>query len=177
MDFELQPVTDVGRRFVALCHNHEQAFSARAVRYDREGSFPEENYVELTRSGVMAATVPVELGGTGVSSMRDFIAGMNRLGRADGSTSIAANMHLFMVWQSARNWRTARIAGDSIGESSSAAFLREVAAGRLISAVLTTENGTGLLNPLTQAVRDGDGWRLNGQKSFATGCSAAPVHI
>jgi alkylation response protein AidB-like acyl-CoA dehydrogenase len=175
MDFELLPLTDAGDRFVTLCQSHEQAFFTRASHHDGEASFLGESIAELVRSGVMAATVPAELGGTGVASMRDFIAGMNRMGRGDGSTAIAANMHLFLVWQTARSWRAAKIAGDNVRENSLATVLKDVAAGHLIMAVLTTENGTGLVNPMTEAVRDGSGWRLNGQKSFATGCTAANV--
>jgi alkylation response protein AidB-like acyl-CoA dehydrogenase len=97
------------------------------------------------------------------------------LGRGDGSTAIAANMHLFLTWQTARSWRAAKAAGDHVQQNSLATVLQDVAAGRLIMAVLTTENGTGVVSPLTEAVRDGGGWRMNGQKSFATGCTAATV--
>jgi alkylation response protein AidB-like acyl-CoA dehydrogenase len=87
MDFALQAVSDAGRAFVSLCEGHEADFASRAARHDREGSFPAENIADLVRSGVTAATVPAELGGLGVASLRDHAAGMSRLGRGDGSTA------------------------------------------------------------------------------------------
>src|SRR5689334_3539282 len=57
MDFELRPVSAAGRIFVDLCESHEDVFSSRAAVHDREGKFPTENFAELARSGVMAATV------------------------------------------------------------------------------------------------------------------------
>ncbi len=94
MDFELCPVSDAGRIFVDLCEAHQGVFSSRAAVHDRDGSFPTENFADLARSGIMAATVPAELGGLGVSDLRDQVVGINRLARGDGSTAIAANMHI-----------------------------------------------------------------------------------
>ena len=94
MDFELCPVSDAGRVFVDLCESHRDVFSSRAAVHDRDGSFPTENFADLARSGIMAATVPAELGGLGVSDLRDQVVGINRLARGDGSTAIAANMHI-----------------------------------------------------------------------------------
>src|SRR3954447_18398331 len=117
MDFELQPRTEAGREFVARCEAHEQDFAARADRHDREGSFPLENFADLARSGVMAGTVPKELGGLGVTTLSDQVAGINRLARGDGSTAIAANMHVNHVRGLARAWYGARMTGDTVREA------------------------------------------------------------
>ena len=85
MDFELRPVSDAGRIFVDLCESHQEVFSSRAAVHDRDGNFPTENFADLARSGVMVATVPAELGGLGVSDLRDQVVGINRLARGDGS--------------------------------------------------------------------------------------------
>ena len=77
-----------------------------------------------------------ELGGLGVVSMRDYCPGMNWLGRGDGSTTIATNMHLWRVWMAARAWRAARITGDKAQEETLSAFLREVALGHVVIAIL-----------------------------------------
>ena len=114
MDFPLQPVSKAGRSFVALCDAHEQAFFSRANENDPGGVFPRENIEDAVKSGVVAATVPEGLGGIGVISLRDHAAGMTRLGRGDGSTAIALNMHLFRVWGIARVWRAARITGADV---------------------------------------------------------------
>ena len=93
MNLELTPLTDAGRRFTALAEEHARDFATRAERHDREGSFPVENIEALRRSGAGGATVPAELGGLGVDSVHDYVAGVNRLGRGDGSTATAAHMH------------------------------------------------------------------------------------
>ena len=173
MDFALQPVSDAGRDVVSRCEGHEADFFARAARQDQEGRFPEENTADLIKSGIMAATVPAAFGGSGIVSLRDHAAGMNRLGRGDGSTAIATNMHLWAVWMTARAWRAAKITGDVRREQILAGALQEVAAGRRIVAVLATENGSFVLNPLTEATRGEDGWHLTGRKAFATGSPVA----
>jgi alkylation response protein AidB-like acyl-CoA dehydrogenase len=175
MDFELQAVSDAGRAFVSLCERHESEFSSRATRHDREGSFSAENVADLVRSGVTAATVPAKLGGLGVVLMRDYSAGMSRLGRGDGSTAIFMNMHLWRVWTAARAWRAARLAGDNAQQDALAPFLRQVAAEGKTIAVLSSESGGGILTPMAEAIRDGDGWRLSGRKAFATGCPVADL--
>ena len=40
-------------------------FAARADRYDREASFPFENYDDLRREGLLGLTVPERYGGLG----------------------------------------------------------------------------------------------------------------
>ena len=64
MDFELKPLTASGRHLVALAERHAADFATRADQHDREGSFPSENIEAMQRSGMMAACVPAELGGS-----------------------------------------------------------------------------------------------------------------
>ena len=175
MDSELQPVSDAGRAFVALCEQHQPDFAARAGQHDSEASFPHENFAAMVASGVMAATVPQELGGLGVVALRDHIAGLNRLARGDGSTALAANMHIGHVRTLARAWRGATTTGDTLRAATLETWLREVAAGRMILAAVGSESGSPLQRPTAEAIRDGDGWRLTGRKSFATGAPVATL--
>src|SRR5262245_14056265 len=108
MNFELTPLTEPGARLVELAEQHGADFATRADQHDRECSFPFQNIEARRKSGVMAACVPEELGGLGVESIHDYVLGINRLGRGDGSTAIGANMHIFRAWRMAWYWRAAK---------------------------------------------------------------------
>ena len=111
MDFQLMPVTSPGVRLIRLAEQHARDFATRAEQHDSDGTFPFENVEALRKSGVMAACVPEELGGLGVDSIHDYVLAINRLGRGDGSTAIAANMHIFRPWWMTRYWRAAKEGG------------------------------------------------------------------
>ncbi|MGH9024739.1 MAG: acyl-CoA dehydrogenase family protein [Acidimicrobiia bacterium] len=164
MGFQLEAETPAGREFVALCQAHAPDFEARAAAHDRDGTFPFENVDDMKASGVIRATVPEEFGGLGVTSLRDMAIGLNRIGRADGSTAIALNMHLSTCWTAARLLRGEREQAQETGLRDFVALL----GGGLVVTVNLTEPGTDTLHPLTEVTRTEGGWLLNGRKSFGT---------
>jgi alkylation response protein AidB-like acyl-CoA dehydrogenase len=175
MDFELTPLTAPGERFVALAAQHAADFAPSAAQHDQDGSFPFEHIEAMRRSGVLAACVPQEFGGLGVESLHDYVLGINRLGRGDGSTAIAANMHIFQPWRWTRLWRAATAAGQELRAAQLARLLRQVGAGQVVICAVFSEPGTDLLHPLVEATRTADGWRLNGRKIFGTMSPAAQL--
>jgi len=175
MDFQLAPVTKPGARFAELAEQHAADFATRSEEHDREGSFPFENIDALRRSGVMAACVPEELGGLGVESIHDYVVGINRLGRGDGSTAIAANMHIFRPWWMAWHWRAARTNGKGEALARVEATLQKIGAGQLVICALISEAGTDILHPLVEAARTDGGWLLSGRKIFGTMSPAADL--
>ena len=168
MDFELKPVTEPGRRMVELAEEHAADFATRAEQHDRENSFPFENIEAMQKSGLMAATVPEEFGGLGVESVHDIALAIGRLGRGDGSTAIATNMHIFGAWLVTRVWKRAKAQNNTQAAGANEGLLRQIGAGKMVTCILATEPGTDLRHPLTEATRDGDGWLLNGHKIFGT---------
>jgi alkylation response protein AidB-like acyl-CoA dehydrogenase len=175
MDFALQPLTESGKRFVALAEQHAADFTTRTAAHDRDGSFPVENIAAMQQSGVMAACVPEELGGLGVRSLHDYTLGMSRLGRGDGSTAIAANMHIFRPWRMTRLWEAAKAAGDLAHAAGLERRLRRIGSGQLLMCACVSEAGTDILHPQLQATKTDGGWLLNGQKIFATMSPAAQL--
>lgn len=175
MDFALHPLTDPGKRLVALAERHAADFASRAAHHDRDGSFPFENIEALQGSGVMAACVPEEFGGLGVTSLHDYVLGINRLGRGDGSTAIAANMHIFRPWLLTRLWRAATAAGHAPRAKQLARVLRQTGAGQLLTCVCFSEPGADFAHPRVEATKTGGGWLLNGQKIFGTMSPAAQL--
>ena len=175
MNFELRPGTAAGERLVALAEAHAMDFATRAAQHDREGSFPFENIAAMQRSGVMAACVPEALGGLGVESIHDYIIAINRLGRGDGSTALAANMHNFRTWFITRTWQGARATGDTVQADRTAQLLRQIGTGQVVICAVASEPGTDLLHPFVEATYTDGGWLLNGQKSFCTLAPAATL--
>ncbi|MGZ7023085.1 MAG: acyl-CoA dehydrogenase family protein, partial [Ilumatobacteraceae bacterium] len=70
----------------------------RAVRYDREASFPFENFADFRRRGLLAMCVPVRYGGLG-ASYADYVRVSEEIGRYCGATALTFNMHnATMLW-------------------------------------------------------------------------------
>ncbi len=173
MNFQLQPVTEPGLRFVELAERHAVDFAARADEYDRKGVFPFENIEDLKRSGALAATVPAEYGGLGVGSVHDLALGINRLGRGDGSTAIGVTMHLFRPWRMTRWLKAAREAGDAARIKPLEDDLKLLGGGNKVIAALLSEAGTDLASPLVEAKKTDGGWLISGEKIFGTMSEAA----
>jgi alkylation response protein AidB-like acyl-CoA dehydrogenase len=174
VDFGLQPHTDAGRRFVALAEGHIAELATVADENDRNRTFPFESFELLHESGLLKACVPAELGGLGVASVQDFVAGINRIGRGDGSTALAVNMHVSQVWLLAWHWSSLRESGlphvQALG-----GYLQQIGEQRLFMSSAVAEVGTDILHPRTTAVQEGAGWVLSGHKMFGTGSPVARV--
>jgi alkylation response protein AidB-like acyl-CoA dehydrogenase len=155
------------RELVELAGSLGDKFAARASEHDRDNTFPFENYEDMKVSGYLNITVPEELGGGG-ASLLDMLLAQERLAMGDGSTALAVNMHVSPVGQWASIWRRT-------GDERLEALLRGVAAGEVIWASLTSEPGVPnqMMDSNTIAVREGDGFRLNGHKMFCTNSSVA----
>jgi L-evernosamine nitrososynthase len=164
----IQPNTEPGRRFYAAADSHVAAFRERYAKHDRDATMPVQNFDDLKASGMVAAFVPEELGGFGLASILDWIAGMSRLGSGDGSTAIALNMHLSVSRGIAGAWEAARRGGNDAAADALERRLRAIAAGDLIICATATERGTDNLRPRTTATPVDGGWRVSGTKVFVT---------
>lgn len=155
--------TDRRAELVALAGELAGRFAGRAAAHDRDNTFPFENFRELHDSGYLALTVPREYGGGGIDSL-ELAAVQERLAQGDGSTALAAGMHLLMVGRLAatRPWP----------EPLFAEVCRDIVAhGALINSVhsepdLGSPSRGGL--PSTTATRTADGWKIDGRKRWAS---------
>ncbi len=155
------------REIIDLAGSLADKFATRAEAHDRENSFPFENYDDMRRTGYLNVTVPKELGGMG-ASLLDLVLAQERLAMGDGSTALAVNMHVSPVGQWAGVWRRTK---DPHLEQ----LLREIAAGKVIWASLTSERGVQnmMMDSNTIAERVDGGFRLNGAKIFCTNTEVA----
>lgn len=165
----MQARTEAGRRYVALMEEHAADFATRAAEHDREGSFPLENFAAMHASKAMVAMVPEEFGGLGVESVYDMVTGVSRLGRGDGSTAIAANMHISAGLIVRMDRDAARRRGDTATVVALEGLLGEMGRGELTFSLLGTESGTDQLHPQVTATKTEGGYLINGRKIFATG--------
>ena len=143
------------------------------ARHDREGSYPFGALDAVRESGYLVAAVPSELGGLGVTSVRDLVVAAGRLARGDASVAIGVNMHTDFVLNVARGLRSARAAGDDARAGAFESILRPLVDEGAVVAAAVSEPGQELTRPATTATRTPGGWRINGRKIFCTMSPAA----
>ena len=80
------------RDLIATAESLGPAFAERAARYDREASFPFENYDDLRASGLLGLCVPEGFGGRG-ADFKTYSLVSATIGKYCGATALTFNMH------------------------------------------------------------------------------------
>ena len=87
-------LTTQQRELIALAATlGRDKFAPRAARWDREASFPFENYADLRAAGLLGICVPKAQGGMG-ADFATYVMVAAELGRHCGSTALSYNMHV-----------------------------------------------------------------------------------
>jgi alkylation response protein AidB-like acyl-CoA dehydrogenase len=86
------PLTERQRGLVALVESLGPRFAERAPRYDREASFPHENYADLKEAQLLGLCVPERFGGLG-ADLPTYALVSATLGKYCGATALTFNMH------------------------------------------------------------------------------------
>ena len=89
---ENYPLTEQQRELIATAESLGPAFAERAARYDREASFPFENYDDLRSSGLLGLCVPERFGGRG-ADFKTYSLVSATIGKYCGATALTFNMH------------------------------------------------------------------------------------
>ncbi len=164
MTFTLEPETEPGKKFVDTAAELIPDLRSNANAADSTSTMAAASIEALQQSGIAAAFVPEELGGWGLSSIRDWMLGIAALARGDASIAIGINMHLAV----SRGMSTAfQQSGGNI-ESRSAAPLKAIANQQMLICATATERGSDNLHPLTEATDTDGEWFINGTKLFVT---------
>ena len=174
MTYQMTANTSAGARFATAAEGLIGQLRGRAEQADREGTVCVENFDDLVDSGVAAAFVPEQLGGFGLESVHDWLLGIATLGRGDGSTAIAINMHLGVCRGMAKAYQAAIAQGRA--SDALQAPLTAIAEGKMLICATATERGTDNLHPQTEATSTEDGWRIDGTKMFVT-MSPVATHL
>ena len=132
----------------------------RAQTWDKEERFPKEMVPKLAAMGLLGIRIPEEYGGSGLDTTAYAIC-VEELARVDGSMALTIASH--------NGLGTGHVL--SFGsEEQKRRYLPKAAAGEWLAAWALTEPGSGSDSAAlrTTARRDGDGWILDGTKTFIT---------
>lgn len=137
----------------------------RATVHDQENTFPTDDLADLREAGYLAAFVPKEYGGAGLTLV-EIAAEQTRLAKAAPGTALGINMHHIIVGLGRHLVRNGNDRGELI--------LRDAAAGELFGfGISEPGNDLVLFGSITKATPDGEGgYSFEGTKVFT---SLAPV--
>ena len=83
-------------QIIELCRELGQNFVSRAAKYDKEGSFPVENFQEIKDAGLLGIMIPKKYGGMGADFLT-YTRALEQLSKGDASTGLTFNMHNIAV--------------------------------------------------------------------------------
>jgi acyl-CoA dehydrogenase len=144
----------------AACSTTWRECVPQSNRYGREaGIVDREAWEKAGAAGLLCAAVPEEYGGAGGTFAHEHII-MYQLGLA-GLDSFGIALHNAIVAPYILHYGT---------EEQKRRWLPKLASGEMIGAIAMTEPGAGsdLQGVRTSAARDGNQYRVNGQKTFIT---------
>lgn len=146
------------------------AIHARAAEVDAANTFPDADLADLRAAGYLAAFVPTEFGGAGLT-VEEVCAEQTRLAKASPATALGINMHQIIVGVGRH---LAAHATEPASRTAGETILREAAAGEVFGfAISEPGNDLVLFGSITEARPDGaGGYTFHGQKVFT---SLAPV--
>jgi alkylation response protein AidB-like acyl-CoA dehydrogenase len=161
---------------VQRVRNLGPAFTERAVRYDKDATFPFENFADLAEAGLLALCVPTNAGGLG-ASFADYARVSAEVGRYCGATALTFNMHnATMLW--------AGEVSDLLDFTAEDRALHHARRAELFRGVV--EDGTIHSQPFSEGISAGatsgvhtkaepveGGFRVTGRKIFASLSGAA----
>jgi alkylation response protein AidB-like acyl-CoA dehydrogenase len=174
-------LTQQQRDLLALASSlGREKFAGRAARWDREASFPYENYADLREAGLLGICVPKSHGGLG-ADFTTYVMVAAELGRHCGSTALSFNMHVCStLWAGAiadalDMTATQRADHERIRTLH---FARIVGEGRIYSQPFS-EGGAAAAGKApwgTRAIKIDGGYRVVGKKIFASLSGAADCY-
>jgi alkylation response protein AidB-like acyl-CoA dehydrogenase len=158
MDFELSEHHRHLRQSVREFARAEIA--PHAQQWDREERFPTELVPKLAAMGLLGIRIPEEYGGSGMDTTAYAVC-VEEIARVDGSMALTVASH--------NGLGTGHVLAFG-SEELKRRYLPRAATGEWLAAWALTEPGSGSDSAAlrTTARRDGDGWILDGTKTFIT---------
>jgi alkylation response protein AidB-like acyl-CoA dehydrogenase len=178
---DVSALTKQQRELLALASSlGRENFAGRAARWDREASFPFENYADLRQAGLLGICVPKAHGGFG-ADFTTYVMVAAELGRHCGSTALSFNMHVCStLWAGAIADALDMTAEQRSDHERIRAkhFARIVGEGCIYSQPFS-EGGAAAAGKApwgTRAIKIDGGYRVVGKKIFASLSGAADYY-
>ena len=147
----------------------QQSIAPRASKYDADVLSPLESWHDLWQANLLAMTVPMEYGGLDVDALT-YVMAIDEI--AQGCTNTAMTLHMHNTVQ--------RFISHLATPEQQARFYPEVVQHGKLFGSWAAERGTSFTRHpfVTVGVhRDGDGYRIKGQKTFCTMAGAASYYM
>ena len=153
MTEDLVMLEEQARRYIAA------EFTPQVDRWHEAGMYEREVWTKAGSAGLLCASIPEEYGGAGGSFAHEAV--INREISLGGFDSFGAPLHSGIVAPYILHYGT---------EEQKQRWLPKLATGELVGAIAMTEPGTGsdLQGVRTKAEKSGNGYVLNGAKTFIT---------
>lgn len=140
----------------------------KAIEWDETGHFPEDVIRSVGELGLGGIYVREDVGGSGLGRM-DAVLIFEALGTGCPSIGSFISIHNMCAWM-IDNYGT---------QQQRTHWLPKMCAMELICSYCLTEPGSGsdAASLQTRAERDGNGWKLNGTKSFISGGGRSDLYL
>lgn len=137
----------------------EREIAPRIPEMVEKKRMPKEIFQGLRDLNLLGMTVPEEYGGMGADAVTTAIA-VEEIARVDPTASIPVMFLVDNSW----SYLLSKLASDNVKEN----ILPKVAAGKLLTGIASTEPnfGSDIGSMTTTAVKRGDSYVLNGEKSY-----------
>jgi len=165
MDFDLSEDQDLLRS--AVREFAEEKVRPRAARIDQSGEFPKDLFREAGDLGLAGVCVPAEYGGAAMDTVSYAIV-IEEISRACANMGVILSVNNSLVCDPIEKYGN---------QEQKKRFLVPLARGEKLGCFALTEPNAGsdAANQQTRAVREGDVYRISGQKVFITCGQAADV--
>jgi acyl-CoA dehydrogenase len=153
MGEDLVVLEEQARRFIA------DEFTPHLDAWHEKGIYPREVWTKAGQAGLLCATMPEDYGGAGGTFAHEAV--INRELSLGGFDTFGAPLHSGIVAPYILHYGT---------EEQKKRWLPKLATGEMVGAIAMTEPGTGsdLQGVRTKAEKSGNGYVLNGSKTFIT---------
>lgn len=157
-----------------------ERFAPRAAQYDRDATFPFENYADMREAGLLRLCVPERYGGLGADLLTYCIVAAE-IGRHCGATALTYNMHICSTLWSGILADDLDMTAEQRAEHEGYRelhFSRIVREGKLYAQPFSEGSAAaaGKAPFGTLAAKVDGGWLVNGKKIFASLSGAADYY-